>query len=436
MNIQPKKWTEEEKEMCIRLKRSGLSHSEIGEHLDRSKSSVGNFLWELKQSTSIDLDCTNSCGGDMDAVPQPAAPMASRKNPTVTGTEEEIIAEACTEDIRTLEDLLKVCNIDTEKWQVKRWAANTWPAYTKVGEEIVTKNLYQVKAQLEAKPISQTNLAEIFAACAAPHVKYQQRFEKDSGTKLMEISIPDLHLGKLSWGDETGHANYDTNEAILRFKDAVEDFLSREKACDIDEILLPLGNDLLNVDSKNNETSNGTPQTEDGRWQKSFKKACELTTWAVNRCLEIAPTKVIIVPGNHDTERSYYLGCFLEAQFSKTEGAVIYNCPTERKYVKFGNTLIGFTHGDRIKLKDLINLAQTEQRKAWGSSKYCEWHLGHLHRESTFEEGGVIARVIPSLCPPDAWHSKHGYVMSIPAAQAFVYDAEMGLEQIHYHRVR
>jgi len=442
MNIQ-KKWTEDEKATCIRLRESGLSMSEIGEHLDRSKSSVSNFLWALNNEhiSGVSSFPYSQLTPKEAAVKQYVDEQCSEKpapykSPTVTGTEEEIVAESCTENVRTLEDLIRVCNIDLEKWQIERWTANTWPVGIKVEDRVITKNLYQVKAILKLKPITQADIQELFASFSPYISTTKSEFIAEEGSKLLEISIPDLHLGKLCWGDETGGANYDTNIAMERFKTAMDDLLSKVDPNDVSEILFPIGNDALNVDSKNNETANGTPQTEDGRWQKSFKKACELSTWAINRCLEVAPVRVPIVPGNHDTERSYYLGCFLEAMFNGNSDVEVNNTPTERKYCRFGNTLICFTHGDRIKLKDLIALAQNEQRKAWGQTKFCEWHLGHLHRESVMEDGGVIARVIPSLCPPDAWHAKHGFVMAIPAAQAFVYDDKKGLETIHYHRVR
>ena len=438
MSIQAKKWTDEEKETCIRLRESGLSMSEIGEHLDRSKSSVSNFLWALNNG-GVELSTEEDAGIVTQDIPSEEVALlkaftAAYKRPTVTGTEDSMVAEACTEEIRTLEDLVRVCNIDLEKWQIERWTANTWPVGTKVGEEIVTRNLYQVKAQLKLKPISQSDIQDLFASCA-PYISTPLRYSVAEGNKLLEVSIPDLHLGKLCWGKETGHDDYDTNEAISRFKNAVDDLLSRVDPDDVSEILFPIGNDMMNSDGKEMETSNGTIQSEDSRWQKSFQKACELSTWAINRCMEIAPVRVPIVLGNHDTERSFYLGCFLQAMFNGKDNIEIENNPTERKYCRFGNTLLCFTHGDRIKLKDLIVVAQNEQRKAWGETTFCELHLGHLHRESVMEEGGVIARVIPSLCPPDAWHSKHGFVFAVPAAQAFVYDEKKGLESIFYHRV-
>ena len=416
------------------LRKRGLTYSEIAKKMNRSLGAIDHALRGSSKIKSRFFDQFDQSSEEIEKNQRPQE--TQEVGAKVCGSGDSLTAESTTKDIRTLEQLIDRCEIDLNKWSVETWRANVWQVGVKGDDgHIYKENLYQVKANLKKIPITIKDIEDLFNSCSIVSADKAPYRRKKKGGKLLEISIPDIHLGKLCWSEETGGENYDTNEAVARFKDAIDDLVTRIKPEDVSEILLPLGNDMLNTDGKENETSNGTPQAEDSRWQKSFKKACELCTWAINRCLEVAPVNVLIVPGNHDQERSYYLGCFLEAMFSGRQDVEINNAPTERKYRRFGNTLIGFTHGDRIKLKDLIALAQNEQRKAWGESKYCEWHLGHLHRESVMEDGGVIARVIPSLCPPDAWHAKHGYVMAIPAAQAFVYDDESGLESIFYHRV-
>jgi len=54
--------------------------------------------------------------------------------------------------------------------------------------------------------------------------------------------------------------------------------------------------------------------------------------------------------------------------------------------------------------------------------------LGDLHKELSFEEGGVIYRRISSVTPPDEWSSTKGYIGSLRKTTAFVWDAENGLE--------
>lgn len=430
-----KPWTREEYNLAVLYRNKGWSYQRIAQELRRGVSSIDHAL---RPSSKVAEGLWNSEMADGPEHESDQRENASIVEPHMTATDDCIEAEARTENIRTLEDLVAACNIDLTKWQVERWVANTWPVGAKDDSgKVVTKNLYQVKASLKRIPLTKDQILALFRDCIK-ECSRPSTFVKHSGrgSKVLEVSVPDLHLGKLAWDEETGHDNYDSQEAEKRFKEAVEDLVSRGDKSAIGQIILPIGNDYFNVNSRENVTAHGTPQNEDSRWQKSFRRGCTLAVWAANRCHEIAPVKVIIVAGNHDLERVFYLGEFLSAFFRNQDTIEVDNGPTPRKYHKVGNTLLCFTHGDRMKLNDLTHIAQIEQREVWGKTKYCEWHLGHLHRESAIESGGVIARVIPSLSAPDSWHSNSGYVTSCPAAQAFLYDLEAGLECIYYHRVR
>jgi predicted phosphodiesterase len=429
-NNQTRPWTKKEFEDCLRMKESGMTYAEISKKVKRT---VGSLDHALRASSKVRARLFHVFEPEVDMPIK--TPEGTESGAKTYGNEDYMVAESTTRDIKTLEQLIERCEIDLSRWSIESWRANVWQVGVKQDDGKVRKeNLYQVKANLKKIPLTREQVTSIFQECLRQPTEVKYLHARNKGTKTLEISIPDLHLGKLAWEDETGHANYDSEEAERVFKLAVEDLITRVDPEDIKEIILPIGNDYFNVDSKENMTANGTPQNEDGRWQKSFRKGCQLATWAIKICSVVAPVKVIIVSGNHDTERCFYLGEFLSACFSENKNVEIDNSPTERKYCQVGSTLLCFTHGDRIKLKDLTHLAQVERRELWGQTKYCEWHLGHLHRESTMEEGGVIARVIPSLCPPDAWHSKSGYVMANRGAQAFLYDGDTGLECIFYHR--
>jgi hypothetical protein len=427
-NVSNKPWTVKEYKAAIEMRKKGCSYQQVAYQLERSLNSVHHAL---RPSSLIRKRLLSDGFESFDDTTQ-----LSRVEPRISGTSTQIEAESVTENITSLEELINACRIDLTKWEVERWTANTWTIGAKDSDgNIVAKNMYQVKAVLKKIALTREAVEQLFRD-SIRDCKFDFKFscpKNSSSEKVLEISIPDLHLGKLAWEEETGHENYDSQKAIEVFRGAIQDFLSRTPG--VSEIILPIGNDYFNVNNKQNTTAHGTPQDEDSRWQKSFRKGYQLAVWAINECSKIAKVKVVIISGNHDTERTFYLGECLNAFFSENSYVTIDNAPTQRKYCVVGNTLIGFTHGDRIKLKDLTRIAQIEQRDAWGKTKYCEWHLGHLHRESTIEEGGVVARVIPSLSPPDAWHSTSGYVTSNRGAQAFLYDKNKGLECIYYYRV-
>ena len=121
----------------------------------------------------------------------------------------------------------------------------------------------------------------------------------------------------------------------------------------------------------------------------------------------------------------------LQAWFSRTSDVVVDNTPTQRKYVHFGKNLIGFTHGNNERHPNLPLLMANEKPQEWAQSCHREWHLGHWHikRHKMFlpaeDQQGVLVRIVPSLCPADAWHSSMGYGGKL-AAEAYYWDQADG----------
>jgi predicted phosphodiesterase len=301
--------------------------------------------------------------------------------------------------------------------------------------------LWQVKARLRRKDLSQATVAQIIRdgfvafrnAVKLPLSQLAKPNKNGKGT-MVEFALPDLHLGKLAWSEETGHGNWDLKIAETVYKEAIEDLLVR--APEAEEAWLIVGNDFFNVDNDAGTTTAGTPQDEDGRWQKTFKKGKELLLWSIGRLRKkYAKVKVIVVYGNHDKQRTYYVGEVLAEASKSMTGVEVDNRPLDRKFYQWGDTGLGYTHGDRIKVKDLAHLVQNEARQIWGNTKRFELHLGHLHQDIVKSLGGVTVRWIPALCPPDAWHSKSGYTMSEKAAMLFEYD-QSGMKNLYVHYPR
>jgi hypothetical protein len=249
---------------------------------------------------------------------------------------------------------------------------------------------------------------------------------------MLEISIMDLHLGKYCWADESGRA-YNPEIAARIFWDALEDLLQKASACLVEKILFVVGNDYLNVDSLSKTTTGGTPQDEAGRWQESFLQGRNLLVKAIDRLTEVAPVHVLVVPGNHDTQRMWYLGSVLKIFYWNTPDVTVDHTSTPRKYVLFGKNLIGFCHGNSERHEKLPVLMATERPHEWAASAHGSrhWHLGHFHSKKTKvfvaheDLQAVQVRVLPSLCPPDAWHSAMGYSGKL-AAEAFWWDPIAG----------
>lgn len=338
--------------------------------------------------------------------------------------------------IKTLDDLVRTCRIDLDVWEIDKYVVNKWEVGSTVDGQIVVEPLFQIKAWLKSnselfkiKTLRKEILQEIksFAPTYKAH-----KYKKINNGQLLEVNIFDLHFGKLCWGLETG-TNYDTKIASKLFLNAISAIIKRSEGYDIKQIVFPVGNDFFNSDSRWNQTSNGTPQDEDVRWQKTFKAGRELLISGIDLLSTIAPVDVVIVQGNHDWERSFYVGDVLSCWYHNNPNVTVNNNPTPRKHYKFGNCLISYTHGNNEKIADLPLLVASEVPNLWASTQFREIHIGHLHHKkeikfmSTQEIKGMVIRYMRSLSGTDAWHNIKGYTGGVRSCEAFIWDENEGL---------
>lgn len=335
-------------------------------------------------------------------------------------------------NIHTLDQLLDYCKVDLSIWKVERFIVNKWEMGYKNKLDIVDSlPLFQVKATLVRKAdvvAVKREIEELMALAkqSARKPSVIERPKKLSGN-VLEINIPDVHFGKFAWGEETGYGNYDVKIAAKMFMRALNALLDRSKGYDYDEVVFVVGNDILNSNDADNRTAAGTVVTTDGRYHKTFKTVRSIVIEAIEKMREIAPVRIIVVPGNHDTLSAWHLGDSLECYFHNYEDITIDNSPRYRKYYRYGNVMLMFTHGDKAKRQDYPLLMATEQPEMFGQTKYREAHTGHIHQTKMEEQHGVRVRVLPALCPPDDWHAENGYVGNLRNAEAYIWNKTEGL---------
>lgn len=336
--------------------------------------------------------------------------------------------------------VMKKCGFDPLLWEVVtcRLVSGSWDVTIKNADgegELHTNRKYSVT--LTVKPLggklTSDQILDVFKSL--PPVKVTQ-YKYNAGSYMLELPIMDFHLGKLSWGEETGQDDYDLKIAEKLWKDTIIDILSKVSVLGNPEyVLFPIGQDFFHFDTPTVTTTSGTQLDSDTRWQKMFAKGIELLVWAIEQCRALAPVKIMWIPGNHDTMLSYAATVGIAQRYAFTESVEVDLTPTPRKYHQYGLNLIGFAHGvdegKRIK-----GLMQIEAPSEWGNSVWREFHLGHLHSESTLSENGVVFRRISSVTAADSWHTEKGFIGATRQAQAFVWDRDRGLQAILNSNVR
>lgn len=366
--------------------------------------------------------------------------------------------------LKSLKDAVKFFEIDTNLWEIERWVCNSYPVSAREREQDLkwTKNKegqqimegyskrfnkwtstvnYQVKVWLKKRVEVEDAFVfeDFYKDLLHKHNPFKYKtisYNKLKEHNLLEINLFDLHLGKLCWSEEVNN-NYDTKIASTRFNYVLSELVQRAKSTPFERILFPVGNDFFNSDTMVNTTTMGTRVDEDSRWQKTFKTGVNLQVGGIDYLSQFAPVDILIIPGNHDWTKSFFLGETLKAWYRNNKNVTVDNSANPRKYYEYGNILLGFTHGNNEKHNALRSLMAGEAAQAWARTRYREWHIGHQHRkisekhsvqsEIMHEELFTVVRAMSSLSGTDTWHHQKGYLGPTRAGGALQWNKEQGL---------
>ena len=358
--------------------------------------------------------------------PKKQSTIELNKDGTQTSTR---LIEMAEEDAKDVNFLLKAHGYDIGTWELVSARNNIWQIYSKKDK---VQTLYS--SRIMVKPRSVISLEEVKKVFAEmdrefkPVAHKPTRYDKDG--KMLELNLADLHLGKLAWIGDAGE-NYDYKIARDRFFYVINDVLTRTTHYKFSKILFIFSNDYFHFDHTNALTSAGTQMDADLRWAKLYKIGTDMLIKGIDLLSQHAPVETFYIGSNHDKMTSYYAVCHLAAWFRDNENIKVDTNAMARKYVEFGNNLIGFTHGNTERKNRIGKLMPIEAREAWGRTLYHEVHAAHFHSEQAVkEENGIIVRHISSPTGTDNWHYEKGFVGAVKKTQSFIWDKEMGLTDI------
>ena len=356
--------------------------------------------------------------------------------------------------ITTVDAAIEHFNINMDEWEIERQKVKTSEGYRKdrrvewevrdgkvVRGKVDDSGMMLVVPMFHIQVTLKRRTNEIRARLAIEDMledarKRVPKLQKRKYAKLpkglwYELDFPDIHFGKETWAEESGH-DYNIEIArsvVISTFDRLLDFAAPHG---IEKIILPFGNDFFNVDNKENTTTHGTPQQEDTRWQRTFREGRRLAEGMIERCMEVAPVEIMVIPGNHDEQRTFYLGEVLHARYFSHKHVVVDNSAKKRKYIHFGKNLIGFTHGYWEKPSKLPSIMPLEEPEKWAASLHREFHLGDKHHKKdlqhrTEDMDGVTIRYLRSLSATDTWHFDKGFIGTPRSAEGFLWDKEDGI---------
>ncbi len=253
-------------------------------------------------------------------------------------------------------------------------------------------------------------------------VKLSSNAEKDFVD--VEISLSDYHLAK-----KTVDGDNNPEERALRYFNVAQSLIMKVRAnYNINTVVLPISNDFFHTDNYQNQTTNGTPQDTILDYHSEYELGFAVLVDTINmlrqHCNDVT---VVLVQGNHDRTKSFYLAHALDVYFKNDFDVEFIREHGVIKAKVLGNTFIGWHHGN-CKIDDLPLLFAThpEYSHFFGNAKYREIHTGDKHHYMAKEIKGVRIQQMPSLSGTDRWHLDNNYVHSVRAALALVYDTKLG----------
>jgi hypothetical protein len=225
---------------------------------------------------------------------------------------------------------------------------------------------------------------------------------------LAVYPIGDPHIGMYSWAAETG-ADFNADIAESQIQGALDRLVASAPPAET-ALILELG-DLIHADNSKNVTPrSGNALDVDTRWARVMQIGLRIPIYAVKRALGKHKRVIVrIVKGNHDEQSSFAIALALDAYFHNNPRVKIDLSPAEHWYYRFGKVLLGVTHGDKAKFREMPAIMACDRAEDWGKTKFRHWYQGHIHHEHREEYPGCVVEAFRTLAARDAWHAGEGY---------------------------
>jgi len=253
-----------------------------------------------------------------------------------------------------------------------------------------------------------------------------QRPEHSSDELLTVYISNDLHLGALMDKDETGDADWDSKIAFNTMKSSIEYLVHNSPTTD-NCLIADLG-DLLEMDSFDNQTPTSKHTLDvDGRWAKVLNIAQKTITYMILEALKKHQTVYFLnISGNHDISSGYAIQSYVKAFFRNEPRVIVDESHRSIKYFQFGSTLLGFAHGDQLKMKNAAETMVVDNENIFSETTNRYFHFGHTHVDSVIDTKLCRVESHRNLAPLNVWASNMGMRRQVGTMKSITYHTDLG----------
>lgn len=285
--------------------------------------------------------------------------------------------------------------------------------YYKVDPETGEKTLtgQWIKQKAEKEKLLEAALEAVKEVFSLPEMKVP-RAKRDrkvlNDDLLIVYPMGDPHIGMYAWAKESGD-DFDVKIAERNLVTAMQRLVECAPAGK-HALIVNVG-DFFHSDTMDNRTArSGNALDVDTRWAQVLRVGVR----AMRACIEAALRKhetvrVINEIGNHDDHTAQVLTLALDMAYENNPRVSFDDGPGRFHYHRFGDVLLGVTHGDLAKPEKLGEIMAVDRQEDWGTTKFRYWFTGHIHVRKVFELPGCMVESFRTLAAKDAWTASMGY---------------------------
>lgn len=237
------------------------------------------------------------------------------------------------------------------------------------------------------------------------------------------VRYADVHMGKRALNG--GYELADVRRYVMESTRAMIRRLAQRGLPE--RIILTLGDDFTHVDGVAGTTTRGTPQDMCALPHELLYASMELQRDILEAWRQLgADIEVRVILSNHGRWADYATAQALAMAYAAVDGVEVHRPTGARQYTTYGASLIGFAHGDGLKLSDAPSLMSMERARDW-HLPHRYFFTGDKHHLREMDAGGVLVCQAPSPSPSDRWHEHAGYVGSKRGFVMYVLDRHEGM---------
>lgn len=248
---------------------------------------------------------------------------------------------------------------------------------------------------------------------------------RPANTDLCNLfTYSDFHLGMLAQ-EEEGGADWDLKIAERTLTDSFSMML--EQSPRAHTAVVNIQGDMLHTDGLLPVTpAHRHILDADGRFSRIVAVAIRSIRRLVHLALERhEEVHLVVCEGNHDEASSVWLRLMFQALY-EDEPRVSVNASELPFYVfEWGQTMLGFHHGHKVKNEQLPLLFAAQFPEVWGRTKRRAVHCGHRHHCDEKEYNGVTVVQHPTIAARDAYAARGGWIAD-RSVQCITYSKRFG----------